>query len=178
MIDKTMMENETAKPNTKMRRRLAWALLFLLPLAALALVAIPVWIVMPFKHETEEGLRLAYALKRWSPTVTLLVAAAVLALVGWLWRGARWWGKAIFVILLLFTAIPVWFARQNHFEWMFNPITEVAHSQTADATYVEEDDKVLAVEINGDPVAYPIRQMAYHHVVNDVVGGVPIAATY
>ena len=40
MTDKTMRENETAKPNTKMRRRLAWALLFLLPLAALAMVAV------------------------------------------------------------------------------------------------------------------------------------------
>jgi len=27
-------------------------------------------------------------------------------------------------------------------------------------------------------VAYPVRLMAYHHVVPDVVGGVPIVATY
>ena len=173
------MDNDILKPSAKARRRLAWMLLLILALAALAMVAIPVWIVQPFKRETEQGLRLAYTLKRWSPILTLLDAGVALALVLWLWRGApRWWRKAALIMALLFTGIAVWFARQNHFEWMFNPITEVAYSQTTDATYVEDDDKVLAVEINGEPVAYPIRQMAYHHVVNDVVGGVPIAATY
>jgi hypothetical protein len=37
---------------------------------------------------------------------------------------------------------------------------------------------VMAIEINGDAVAYPVRQMGYHHVINDVVGGKPITATY
>jgi hypothetical protein len=27
-------------------------------------------------------------------------------------------------------------------------------------------------------VAYPVRQIAYHHLVEDSVGGVPIVATY
>jgi hypothetical protein len=26
--------------------------------------------------------------------------------------------------------------------------------------------------------AYPVRSLSYHHIVNDVIGGVPIAATY
>jgi hypothetical protein len=37
---------------------------------------------------------------------------------------------------------------------------------------------VLAVERGGERVAYPVRLMAYHHVVADTVGGVPIVATY
>jgi Protein of unknown function (DUF3179) len=32
--------------------------------------------------------------------------------------------------------------------------------------------------VNGASRAYPIRQMGYHHVVNDTLGGVPIIATY
>jgi len=36
---------------------------------------------------------------------------------------------------------------------------------------------VLAVKIHGEAVAYPVRQMGYHHIMQDVVGGVPIAAT-
>src|SRR5712692_1826092 len=36
----------------------------------------------------------------------------------------------------------------------------------------------LAVKINKEAVAYPVRLMAYHHVVQDVVGGTPICATY
>jgi hypothetical protein len=37
---------------------------------------------------------------------------------------------------------------------------------------------ILAVRLGGEARAYPISQMAYHHVLNDVVAGVPIAVTY
>jgi hypothetical protein len=37
---------------------------------------------------------------------------------------------------------------------------------------------IMSVRLGGDDRAYPISQMAYHHVLNDVVGGVPIAVTY
>jgi hypothetical protein len=32
---------------------------------------------------------------------------------------------------------------------------------------------VMAIDGKGDPVAYPVRQLAYHHLVQDSVGGVP-----
>jgi hypothetical protein len=173
-----MQSNRDEKPKS-WGRKAAWLLLFLLVLAALAMVVIPVWIVQPFEAETPEGLSLAYNLKRWSPLVTLLEAGMVVALTIWLWRGARrWWRKTALIMALFFVMLAAWFARQNHFEWLFNPISQVAYLPTTEATFVEEDDKVLAVDINGEAVAFPIRQMAYHHVVNDVVGGVPITATY
>jgi hypothetical protein len=37
---------------------------------------------------------------------------------------------------------------------------------------------VLSVKVNGEAVAYPVRLMAYHHVVQDIVGGTPLVATY
>jgi hypothetical protein len=43
---------------------------------------------------------------------------------------------------------------------------------------VGDSDVVLAVNLNGEAAAYPIRLMAYHHVVQDTVGGTPIVATY
>jgi hypothetical protein len=173
------MQNKADKKGTNGWRKIAWAVLFVTMLMALAMVVIPVWIVQPFKGETPQGLELAYTLKRWSPVVTVLGTTIVLALLLWLWRGARrWWRKAALVMVLFFTILAAWFARQNHFEWMFKPISEVAYAQTTDAPFVEEGDKVLAVDINGEAVAFPVRQMAYHHIVNDVVGGVPITATY
>lgn len=173
------MHIETGEKRRGWSRLVAWGLLLVLVLAALAMVAIPVWIVQPFEAETPEGLALAYTLKRWSPLVTLVIGAIALALTIWLWRGARrWWRKSALVIVLLLAVVAAWFARQNHFEWLFNPISEVAYSQTGEAGFVDDDDKVLAIELNGEAAAYPVRQMAYHHIVNDVVGGVPITATY
>lgn len=40
------------------------------------------------------------------------------------------------------------------------------------------DDRVIGVDISGDARAYPLRLMRWHEVVNDVVGGEPIAITY
>jgi hypothetical protein len=37
---------------------------------------------------------------------------------------------------------------------------------------------VMAVRIGREARAYPIVQMAYHHILNDTVGEVPIAVTY
>jgi hypothetical protein len=39
-------------------------------------------------------------------------------------------------------------------------------------------DRVIGVHINGQSRAYPLRVMRWHEVVNDVVGGQPIAITY
>ena len=39
-------------------------------------------------------------------------------------------------------------------------------------------EPVVALEINGDARAYPIRAMVWHEIVNDVVGGVPVSVTY
>lgn len=51
-------------------------------------------------------------------------------------------------------------------------------SDIGSATWVGRDTEVLGVEVGGDARAYPLRMLEYHQIVNDVVGGVPIAVTY
>ena len=163
---------------TRDNRRLAWVALLVVLVAAVAIVAAPVWIIQPFKAQTERGVAVSYALRRWSPILTGGALVVSFLLVGWLWRGTRWFAKVLLVILLLPVLAAAWFARQNHFEWMFNPLPHSAYAKTGEVSFVNNSDMVLAVENNGDAVAYPVRLMAYHHVVQDVVGGVPIVATY
>lgn len=160
-------------------RRAAWVLALLFPGLALVTVAVPVWIIRPFESQSPDGLRIAYALREWSPAVTALAAVVAIAATVFLWRGAkRWWRRGA---LLLFAAAALgcaWFARQNHFEWMFNPLPDASYARASDARFVEAGDKVMAVEINGESVAYPVRQLAYHHLVQDTVGGTPVVVTY
>ena len=61
---------------------------------------------------------------------------------------------------------------------MFNPLANSAYAKASETDFVADDDMVLAVEVAGESVAYPVRLMAYHHLVGDTVGGVPIVATY
>jgi hypothetical protein len=49
--------------------------------------------------------------------------------------------------------------------------------EVADETY-DPDELVLGVEINGDARAYSVPLLSRHEIVNDVVGGKPIAVTW
>lgn len=156
-----------------------WLLLLFLVISALAIVFIPAWLIQPFKAQTPRALAVSYFLRSYSPLYTLLATTAAVALCVWLWRGKRsWWRRALLPFILLPALLASWLARQNHFEWMFNPLTTTAYARAGEADFVAESDMVMAVEINGEAAAYPIRQMGYHHVVHDQVGGVPIVATY
>ena len=160
-------------------RRMMWLLLSALLLLSIALVIIPVFLIQPFRPQTQQALEISYLLRRWSPLVTVIIFVAASSLVVWQWAQARrWWRKTLLVGLLLLTFVPAWFARQNHFEWMFNPLRNSAYVKANDASFVRDADMVLAVRINNEAVAYPVRLMAYHHIVSDVVGGTPICATY
>jgi hypothetical protein len=160
-------------------RKAAWLLLLVITLLALAIVVAPVWIIQPFRPQSPRGVEVSYALRRWSPWLTLIALAFGLFLMVKLWRGSRrWWKKAFLVLVLIPLLAATWFARQNHFEWMFNPLAQAAYAKASQADFVEEADIVVGVESNGEAAAYPIRLMAYHHLVQDTVGGTPIVATY
>jgi len=47
-----------------------------------------------------------------------------------------------------------------------------------EATYLEDDNIVFGIEINGDARAYPKRILAWHEMFVDEVGGVDIAGVY
>jgi hypothetical protein len=46
------------------------------------------------------------------------------------------------------------------------------------ARFLKAKDQVIAVRIGGEAKAYPIKILNHHEVVNDTLGGVPIAVTF
>src|SRR6185436_15755579 len=103
-----------------------------------------------FKPQTPRGVQLAFTLPLWSPLITLLSFAAGLFLVASLWSGTRRrWQKVLLVLVLIPLLAAAWFARQNHFEWMFNPLANAGYVKGSDARFVEDNDVVLAVVNNG-----------------------------
>ena len=78
---------------------------------------------------------------------------------------------------LLLSVASAMMVRQNYFEWMFHPIT-AAGFVSADDARLSDKEMVMAVQVGPEARAYPIVQMAYHHILNDTVAGVPIAVTY
>lgn len=164
---------------TFLKRALAWSALLIIAATAFLFVAVPVRVIMPFSPQTASGLNASMWLKSWSPIATVVLAIAAFAVAVYIWRNSRWLiAKAFLIVPLALVLVFAWFARQNHFEWMFNPLANSAYARVAETDFVADDDMVLAVNLNGESVAYPVRQMAYHHIAHDVVGGTPITATY
>ena len=159
-------------------RRGAWLGVVTLATLAVAVVAVPVFLIQPFAPQSPVAIALAFALRRWSPWLTLAAMAGGVFLLLRLWPLARLLPRIVGVMLVVLTGASAWMSRQNHFEWMFVPLPDARFARAGDAPDVSAQDMVLAVRVGGDAVAYPVRQLAYHHVVEDSVGGVPIVATY
>ena len=170
---------ETITGRSFFKSKVAWLILILIVVAAFAIVALPVWLIQPFRPQSQRGLEISYALRRWSPMLTIVSLAIGMALLFSIWRVSRgWWRKTLLVVILIPLLAATWFARQNHFEWMFNPLANATYAKASAAQFVNDGDIVMSVEQNGEAAAYPIRLMAYHHLVQDTVGGTPIVATY
>jgi len=163
---------------TKSRRRFAGLGLLLLTVAVAASLAVPIWLLRPFSPQTPRGVQVAFWLRHLAPWAAVAAALGGLVLAATLWRGARWWTRAVLPLAVVLLAAGAWAARQNVFEKMFAPLPATRFAPAAQADWVAAGDPVLAVALGGEARAYPVRQLAYHHVVNDVVGGVPIVATY
>jgi len=50
--------------------------------------------------------------------------------------------------------------------------------KVSESQFMSDSDIVVGLEINGEIKAYPLFIMVWHEIVNDKVGGVPVAVTY
>ena len=163
-----------------MRRRTwpLWVALILTVAVGVGIIAFPTLYIMPFKPQASRTMQWALAARTMAPIVTAVAAGLSLLWVALLGsRLRRWWSRALALLVLIPVGGGAWFARQNHFEWMFNPLKQ-PYVDRRQSDLRPRDDVVMAVNIRGAAVAYPILQLGYHHIVNDVVSGEPIVATY
>ena len=158
-------------------RALLWTLFFVSALTTIAFFFVPAFIIRPFRYQAPHPLLVAMALRQRAPLVTLLAGLACFCFAFTLWRIVGLWRKALLVVTLVVVTFSAVMARLNYFEWMFHPIADAQFLVQSDSK-LDAKEMILAVSLVGDARAYPISQMAYHHLLNDVVAGVPIAVTY
>lgn len=159
------------------RQKSFWVVLGTLVVLGSSLFVVPALIIRPFRYQSPRALQLALLFRQLAPLGTILAACAVFGLAVWCWKSAgrpQRTAMSLGVVLVSGAAVM---SRMNYFEWMFHPVRQPGFEKADDAK-LDASEMVLTVTINGDERAYPVREMAYHHIVNDVVGGVPIAATY
>ena len=117
------------------------------------------------------------SLRQHAPWGTLIAAivCAIFALM--LWQGGNRHRKIALCSIMFLVAFSAVMSRLNYFEWMFHPVDSPNFESEA-ASKLDASEMIMAVRFGGDARAYPIREMAYHHILNDVVNGTPVAVTY
>ncbi|MBV9308898.1 MAG: DUF3179 domain-containing protein [Acidobacteriaceae bacterium] len=145
---------------------------------ALFLVAYPLYVIRPFRYQGARELAFALSILRFRLIPHILLAVLAGALLVWLWRTHLRWLPRIFALLCTFLVVGcAVLSRVNVYELMFHPLTRINFSPASKAK-LDGDEEVIAIQVGSAARAYPIRSMSYHHIVNDVLAGEPIVATY
>jgi hypothetical protein len=131
----------------------------------------PALVAIPTLTQTPALLSFAHAAAVCAPPLSVL-AAVLLAFQ--LWRARTWGGWA----LLGVTLICAWLSRVNMLEWMFSPAPGAETVDAAQFHDVRDGDMVIGVSIGGQSRAYPVRYLAYHHMLNDRLGETWLLPTY
>jgi hypothetical protein len=158
------------------RKPIFW-LGFILVLS-LVLLVYPIYVIRPFRYQGQHELALALTVLRVRPFFQIVLAIAALACLALWWPGSRGVlrksGACICALLVIVCGV---LSRVNVYELMFHPVERAEFSSASEAK-LDGDEQVIAIKISDAARAYPIRSMSYHHIVNDTLGGVPLAATY
>ncbi len=147
-------------------------------LIAAAALIYPVYVIRPFRHQAPRELMIALAVWQYRPFVMFLCALTSFAAAVWYWgMEKRWLRRTVSAVGVIAVAVVAVLSRINIYELMFHPAVKPSFSAAAQSK-LDGDEKVIAVSIGKEARAYPIRIVSYHHVINDLLDGVPIAATY
>jgi hypothetical protein len=160
------------KPST-----LVTALFTFFVVAGTGLFFLPAFIIRPFRYQAPRALVAAMAVAQHAPLWTLIAAIASCGMALVLWNRVARHGKTAIVLGLIFVVGSATMSRIDYFEWMFHPIHAAGFTSAADSN-LATSEMIMAVRVGNEARAYPIREMAYHHVLNDTVAGTPIVVTY
>lgn len=145
--------------------------------AALVLASLPLVILWPLFDQPLALLRLAYLARAHGVTLSLALLAVFVAVAVRGWSSVRPRPGALAALLLPVLASVGWKAV-NVSELIFAPADGARTAPVADGEDIADSDMVLGVSMAGAARAYPVRYLAFHHLINDRLGGVPILPTY
>lgn len=158
--------------------RTRWMILFACLAVSLLCVVYPVYVIRPFRAQGQGELAVALLVMRYRLLTTLISALTAVGVVIAYWRAqVKRWRGVLAAVGAGFVCVLAVLARVNVYELMFHPVDHPAFAAVNEEK-IDKDDKLIVVKIGGSARAYPIRTMGYHHIVNDVVGGTAIVATY
>jgi hypothetical protein len=161
-----------------MSRRASLLTFFVCLAVCLACLVYPIYVIRPFRAQGAGELVHALVVMRFRGLATLLALMATVVALVFYWRAQSGkWRRAGVTLWALFICGIAALSRVNIYELMFHPNDRPVFAGIA-RTKLDNGEKVIAVKVGTTARAYPIRNISYHHVINDVIDKVGIVATY
>ncbi len=132
----------------------------------------PQLVALPFLRQNPLILESSILISRNMLAIESLCALVAAVAVIILARANRPWRK-----LGLAVVACVVLSRVDIYELIFHPLQRPAFI-TASEVKLDGRERLLTINLKGHIRAYPVRSLSYHHIVNDVLEGVAVAATY
>ena len=176
------MSTVAITPSERAKKRLhnfvSGLCLFLASLAALAFSLYPMYVIRPFQEQKSVPLERALWVQLHDKAILLAIFALITILAWFFWRRAGWVARLLLVPAMVVSLLAVGVSWFNPYEqMMFHPYGEPRYVAIQQAG-IDAKDMVIVVTLNGESRAYPIREMGYHHIVNDRLHQLPIVVTY
>jgi hypothetical protein len=146
-------------------------LLIALTILNVALILAPAIVALPPVNQTPAMLAAAHLAQTLAPIASVLLAT--LAAIQ-LWRRRTWSTAALLAVALGSVVL----SRVNLLERVFAPAMHVETTAIGNFHDVRDTDMVIGVVIAEQSRAYPVRYLAYHHMLNDHLGSTALLPTY
>lgn len=180
-----------------MKRWQPWFLIFAAALSY-AMAVGPDRLQTRTAEQSALDLALIYGSQRWGVVVAALLLLAGLGAYVDFWRrrdggvlpaaagaptptlprAARVIGRLLLAAPLVVTAVGTYRVYEAWQTPLWPEMSDPRYLSIAEADFLTDADMVLAVQVEGRTIAYPSAIVAYHHIVNDEVAGIPFVVTY
>jgi hypothetical protein len=145
-------------------------LLITLTILNVVLILTPLVVALPPVNQTPQMLAAARASQALAPIASLLLVALTAIQ---LWRRPVACG-----VLLTVALICLALSRVNLLERIFAPARDAQTAAIASFHDIRDTDMIIGVVIGDQSRAYPVRYLAYHHMLNDQLGSTALLSTY
>ncbi len=135
-----------------------------------------VYFIMPFPGSQKNNtLEIAFFLHHWRTVFRIFFGLMILfGFIATMKKRRKW--VPFTVLIPIFCIIFIINAKMQAEKMFLPPATLIMAN--AEKNQVDLNSLVVGVEMNGEAKAYPIKFIAYHHIVYDMVGGENLMITY
>lgn len=142
------------------------------------LFAYPIYVIRPFRYQGATELSLALQVMRVRPSLVIALALLAVLFASLAWKHTRGLARRVGLVLVAVTTVVSGaLSFVNVYELLFHPLRRPTFKDVS-STKLDDAEQVIAVKIARAARAYPIRIISYHHIVNDMLAGTPVVATY